>query len=401
MLNQQMKAIVWLSILKIVGSLGLMLGLIAFVKSIMDGISSHVNIKKYIWLHILPISLFMMLLWSFLSALNSNNFLFSFYGSPFRQEGLATYFTYAGIFTCGYIIKQNGYTIKCMQILVGTASLLSLLAILNIHRLNLWFHIEVYSSIFSNANHFAYYLCLALMCSLFLVLQRQRFSTGLLVNLICFVLISAALVRNRSFGPYLAVIFGFACCFALLLKYARKKIALLLTSFTLFIITSVVVNLFQESLLSDFVKLWFDSKSILSGAQEAPNAGSYRWLLWTNGLKFIEQRPLFGFGPDNLGAKYAELGIVFDRPHNELIQFAASLGLPALFFYVTALVTHFITMIQRKWLTTLVGICFFCAIITYLCSSMVGNTMYYTTPFFFFVLGLSGGLLSRFYKVSS
>ena len=55
--------------------------------------------------------------------------------------------------------------------------------------------------------------------------------------------------------------------------------------------------------------------------------GSGRGILLKNAILFANQKPIFGYGPDNLGQAYFDKGITNnDRPHNELIQFAASLG---------------------------------------------------------------------------
>ena len=68
------------------------------------------------------------------------------------------------------------------------------------------------------------------------------------------------------------------------------------------------------------------------------NLGSNRWFLWRLGVKYALEKPLFGYGPENLGHLYYTISPdLSDRPHNELIQIAASLGIPALGFYLVGL----------------------------------------------------------------
>jgi O-antigen ligase len=128
------------------------------------------------------------------------------------------------------------------------------------------------------------------------------------------------------------------------------------------------------------------------------SAGTGRWILWMNGLKFISEKPVLGYGPDNLGKQYAKVKISTDRPHNELIQFAASLGIPAAIFYIIAIGSYFLVFLKLRKRASTLEIAILCAVIAYLASSMFGNTMYYTSPFFFMILGLSSGsqkLLAR------
>lgn len=59
----------------------------------------------------------------------------------------------------------------------------------------------------------------------------------------------------------------------------------------------------------------------------------------------ILQRPIFGYGPEQLDEELSEIMWV-DRPGNEFIQHAVFLGIPGLLFYLAALITLFI----RQWI---------------------------------------------------
>ena len=67
----------------------------------------------------------------------------------------------------------------------------------------------------------------------------------------------------------------------------------------------MITNLSTNYLLADFFRLGNDIANILSDSEDIGFAGSARWPLWVNGLEFIKQRPLFGYGLDNLGVRYA------------------------------------------------------------------------------------------------
>jgi len=137
-----------------------------------------------------------------------------------------------------------------------------------------------------------------------------------------------------------------------------------------------------------------DVSKILIDSSNADQAGSNRWGLWRKGIIFALMKPWFGHGPENLRHLYQQYGPMnIDRPHNELIQIAASLGFPALLFYVSGLLIHMINFFKHWKYIDLLGIGIFISIATYLISSFLGNSMYYTTPFYFMLLGISYGLL--------
>lgn len=231
------------------------------------------------------------------------------------------------------------------------------------------------------------------MIALLLYLTEQKGGLQLFWPIASFAIMTAALVQNRSLGPYLAVIVGLLCSVVLGIAHNKNLWRRLLIAVVVFCSLSVLMNAFSLGLSQDLRRLFGDIGNILRQTRDAPLAGSGRWKIWVNGLQFASEKPLFGYGPDNLGVRYAAAGINIDRPHNELIQFAASLGLPAVIFYLTALSGHFIGFFRRWRVVSLPLLMVFCALITYLVSSFFGNTMYYTTPYFFLVLGLSGGML--------
>ena len=104
----------------------------------------------------------------------------------------------------------------------------------------------------------------------------------------------------------------------------------------------------------------------------------------------IPKRPIFGYGPEQLDEELSEIMWV-DRPDNEFIQHAIFLGIPGLVYYLTALIwlfAHQWRVMKRLDATTLVAAG---CVIAYLVSSMFGNTMFYTTPYFYMFLAFAAG----------
>jgi len=121
----------------------------------------------------------------------------------------------------------------------------------------------------------------------------------------------------------------------------------------------------------------------------ADMAGNGRWILWKGAIEIIKEYPFLGVGPDNLAVFYEKKGISWDRPHNEFLQIAASLGVPAVLFYLSALGLGFFQLFRNLKKMSIIEISAFVVVVGYLVSAMFGNTMYYTYPYFLIFLAIS------------
>lgn len=389
------KQMSWFALLQQIGYIGLLLGVIIFAKSLLPVKSKEKKFKDYLHENLFILLLGFMLIWSVISCITSSNIYISFNGDIYRLDGLRTYFAYAGIFCCSYLMRKSLYLSYVLILNTLVATVLSVLTLLNLNTVNNLFGLNENMAVFHNINHFAYYLCIALMCCSLLILNGKHSITGHVCRLSTFVIITAALIQNRSFGPYLAVVAGLLCCLVLILMLNKTLIRRMAIILMVFIFVSVYMNASSNFLTSNFWILSNDLGNIVSNSELAARAGSGRWRLWTKAIEFTSERPLFGYGPDNLGTRYAIEGIGTDRPHNEFLQFAASLGVPALLFYISALSMHFIEFLKKRKVVKLTAIGLFCTVVAYLVSSFFGNTMYYTTPFFMMILGMSAGQLKH------
>jgi len=389
--KQYVTSIYWYQILQTTGFLGCILGIIIFSKSILKAKIQKIPVKQYIKNNLMYICLAFMLFWSIISCVVSNNIDISFNGTIYRKEGLITYFTYYGIFCCGYVVRKKRFIQYILEIFTLVATVLSILTLINSEALNNFFGLTVNTAVFSQFNHFAYYLCMSLMCTLLLFQTEKKSIPKLMFRITIFAVITAGLVENGALGPYLAVIIGLLCSVILAIWLNKKLLKRTLIAVCVFISVTAIMNISNDHTFSDFKTLSGDISKIASEAPDVDSAGTGRWILWMNGLRFISEKPVLGYGPDNLGEQYAKANIGTDRPHNELIQFAASIGIPAAIFYIIAIYSYFLVFLKvRKRVSTL-EIAMLCGVIAYLVSSMFGNTMYYTSPFFFMILGLSAG----------
>lgn len=389
--NQFTLGELWYQYLKIIGFSGLFLTLLVLVNVVVK--HKHKGwFMETLRKHPVPLFLFLMLIWSIFSYAFSSDQNLALHGSTYRHEGLLTYFSYAGIFCCGYIVRDKKMRVCLMKIFVLTATVLSILMLVNQPALNRLFSLEYGTAVFQNINHFGYYLCLAVMLAAALALREPRFNKSVFLWTSTYIVLIAALVVNNSFGPYLAVVMGLIFLMMLTLMYARKSwlnaVILLIILFAL----SFGFNSKSNYLTNEVTTLSEDIVNIVQNNEKAPQAGSYRWILWVHAVKYILEKPVFGYGPENLYYRYLQDNINCRCPHNEILQLSATLGIPAALFYCCAIFFYFLPLLKniKRVNTDIIGS--YSAVFTYLLSSMVGVSMFYTTPFYFAFLGLTCNL---------
>ncbi|NBG89633.1 O-antigen ligase family protein [Isachenkonia alkalipeptolytica] len=383
----------WHTLLQQIGFLGIFIGILGGIKSLRQGRSLYALFfgSKHRALGTLLLG---MLLWSILATYHSTNPRLSFNGTFHRRDGLVTYFAYGGIFLAGLMVRTTRYRKVILEVFNGGALALSVLLLVNYPMVNGLLSLSSRSAVFYNRNHFGYYQCLAIMVTLVLMYMEKPGRKKRMFRYLSFSLLVAALIENGSFGPYLATMMGLGFLAAVTIVLHRNLIKPMGVVLALFIFLSLGMNIQNGYLQERFSFLSSDVNSILEGEEEVQKAGTNRWGLWVSGVKFAGEEPLFGYGPDNLGERYKEEyedrdWYYSDRPHNEVIQFAASIGIPGALFYVGAVLIFLYAFIQKGKKNTPFDSAITAALITYWCSSMFGNTMYYTTPFFFLVWSLA------------
>lgn len=392
--NQRVLGEYWCSLIQKVGMLGLILFIAVFAKFIFRCTSGKDSIRKAIRRHPVPFFLFLLLLWSILSCAFSSNVTLSLHGSSYRHEGLYTYFAYAGVFCCGYMIRSKKYLYRFMNLFVFTAVVISTLPLLNIESLNRTFSLHPQASIFQNINHHGYFLCLAIMAAVAIILKERRISHTIICCFLAYSVLIIALLTNKSFGPYIAVFAGLIFILVFVLLYHKKSVAVTIFLFAIFIAISFAFNTKNGYLKNETNQLGKDITNIVENNDNANSAGSGRWIIWKKSIQYILEKPLFGYGPENLYDRFLQDGMNHDRPHNAILQLSANLGIPSAIFYVAAMMYYFLPLIKNRKEINAEIIGLFSIITTYFVSSMVGLSMFYTTPFYFIFLGLtclSGG----------
>ena len=337
------------------------------------------------------LALLLMVSWMLISTLINASQNVVWLGDRYRHEGFFTYLAYVGIYGLSILLFNESYRKKLLYLLVSVSSVLCILTILEFNGFGIPFFASDkagYSAIFHQFNHFGYYLLMSGMCAAGLfVVDKNRWRKWFAIS--SFSIIIVTLIINDTFGCYLAMIAGLVFLpFAFMLAKKNLKLNYFIP-LLLFVVLTLGMNLITGTVKSNMSALSTDITKIVTQDESSGSAGTGRWVLWINAVEFIKEKPLFGHGLDNLGKLYYPLGVGTDRPHNEYLQHAAHLGIPALIFYLCSLASTFINAFkQRRNLssTTLVSLC---VVAAYLISACFGNTMYYTTPYFVMFLGMS------------
>ena len=131
----------------------------------------------------------------------------------------------------------------------------------------------------------------------------------------------------------------------LLAKSRRQRRRLLLLLAALLILTLVFVYQYQGPAAGSL----YQASQLLHGQAE-DSFGSRRIGIWRAALARIRQRPWLGFGPDCFDRAYAALfqtdGMRVDAAHNEYLNMAVCLGLPAALAYMAALLRTILALVK-------------------------------------------------------
>lgn len=316
---------------------------------------------------------------------------YTLHGDDYRHEKLITFIIYFTVyFLCASIIKSGKLKSIIMYIYITGSIVLGICGLIHlkypirqfIHYINQ----TDFSLIFSNSNHYGYYIVIAVMLSSSLFIHEKS-NVLKTICMISFLINNIILIINNTFGCYLACLF--ALIFNVIVLYIKDKkinksaLALII----LFFIISAFTQIFYGNVLQNIYSLFTDISNIASKNENAEKAGSNRWKLWEYTLKYISEKPVLGFGVEGI-AERLKNDAGNSRTHNEFLQYAAFFGIPAGIMYICGIMSVFLNGLKNKAKLDKYQLTALVAAFGYLVSSFFGNTMYYTAPFLFIFLGL-------------
>lgn len=387
-----------LKLMVVIGIVGIAIFIGWFIYKLIKSSNKKEFLKK-----IIPIFFFTAyMIWTFVSCIFAENKKNVFEGTGYRKEGYFMYLNYAGFFLCAFLLDSDQLRKIILNTIIVVTTLMSILSLcvsmkINPIFFNMYFvNTSRKTAYFSQFNHYGYFLMISLMACFGMYVTEKNKKIKVLY-LICFAFISYMLIYNNTFGCYLAVTIS-VISYTVYSIIKRKNAVAVLIAISIFVILSCTIKQDYKILAFDNIRQFGnDFKTIIYKIlnkddekieKEFEKTGTYRMVLWKYGLQFFAENPILGYGPDNLGTKYDSVGITDqDRPHNLLIQLATTSGLPGLILYVIAVGIIIIKGIKEFLKKDEKGQVFLLVVITYLISAMFGNSMYYTSPYFFIFLG--------------
>ena len=363
------------------------------------------SFKSFFNLHIWDLLLLFLLLWSAISTILADDLELAIMGTFYRSEGFTMYLNYAAIYICGKLVKDSkkrnlllvsfclSITLLAMTVYLQTMpSILDSLGNIGKNLSGSGFNTAHRSAVFLNRNHFAYMLTLCLLG----FAGVSIYSNGFLytVSLLMFALNFGALMINDTFGCYLSVLVGLVFLAVLMYFINPKLIKKVLILIFIFVGITIACEFLGIGSVSADFDIINDSDVDMTQI-ESLDSGHRRLILWKKAIECIFEKPIFGYGPEGLYHIYTDGGFENNRPHNEYLQIAAFHGIPGLCLYLGSLLSLFVYCLKRlkklpKELLIIGGMIF-----SYCASAFLGNSMYYTTPYFYLFFGILSGLTSK------
>lgn len=311
----------------------------------------------------------------------------SLLGTSYRKEGLFTYIGYFFIMINSMFLDDKSKK-KYYQILITVAVIISLFSLFKIN--NFLFPYQYsYNGIFYQFNHFSYFLIIALVFNTCLFISSNN-TNEKIIYYISYLILLVQLILNNTFGGYLAL--TITSIFIIIYYVKIKKIKL--SSFILvitFIICSLFITKNNESIV---LKNFFDNtKEVINTNFEDENQlsklGTSRGKLWIEAIKMIEKRPIIGYGIENLEQEYHKIEMLYaDKPHNMILALSGYIGIPGMLCFIISIILILYLVLRNIKNISNEDLISFFAVICFSCSSIVANSMFYTTPYVFVCLGI-------------
>jgi len=328
----------------------------------------------------------------------------AFWGS-YRGEGYYVYICYIGIALGAFLVTRHDKKLigKLLKYLVFVSSVFAVVAILDKYFINIYDTFlytigeatpyQLPKSAFINSNYLGYYTAVTLMLSLhFMLYAKGKWMK--MIFAVTSILISVASTISSSRGAILALMVGYALyiLYNIIVVKDKRIIRTLLLLILARLAMDAVFNILVGGLyLSAFVD---STNGLLQQLNEGDGEGSFaiRLKMYLAAIELSKQRPLFGWGIDNIRRMIFDMSGQFKgRCHNEILQKFATIGIPATLCYISAIGIIFIRFLKsiKKQSPLLIG-AFFAALI-YFGSAQFGVSTPAVAPLFFVLMGVVYG----------
>jgi len=295
-----------------------------------------------------------------LSTLFSQDVSFSMFGSPTRSGGvlnLLFFFIFSVLLTI--FINKNQWE-KLFRILFATGFLASALAIVQYFNLlkNVFISFESGStpSFLGNSTILAMYMIFLSFLSFTFFIQKQSKKQKLLYGALFLLFVFTILISGSRAG-YLGLLTGFLYFF-LWYPYPKKYKMLKIVAASLLLLSILVVLLFnffpQLGEKNNILKVIANRVSIQKITMDILGV---RLPIWNMTLEAVGDKPILGWGPENFyigfekyynPVPFSHPVLLWDRPHNILLDILVSSGIFSLVLYIAFWVILFWKLGQTK-----------------------------------------------------
>ena len=350
-----------------------------------------------------------------ISTIFSMDILKSILGEYNRFEGLLTFTVYFLTYYCGEYYFKYDKQLKLFAIItICITSIIGILQYYNIYPLyylydllNIEYRAGFASSTFGNTNFFGSFLSMAvtILMALYIVKNKKVY---LITSYLAFYILILTMTRSAWVGFLVASIFGIIYVIKNRNKELIKRTLYVIIGFVVIFVWILFAPSFITDSLPDYSKMMSLSNRlglINSEIQTAINDGelkntfgSGRIEIWSMVLKVIAMKPMLGSGPDTLARsllhnvpadaiEYIERTNTYvDKAHNEYLQIAATIGIPALIIYL-AFLAQILTK-QSDMFKNSATFILLIPIIAYLVQAFFNISTIGVAPIFWFLLGL-------------
>lgn len=338
-----------------------------------------------------------------ISTFLSSDIKKSIFGETNRSEGLLTFITYLAIYFSAKKYFKYEKVETFLNIMFYVCTFIGILGIFQNYISNLRL-IPLFSNgicaTFGNSNFFGSFISIILPIAIcFYIFNNSQ--KGFVLSLIMFFNLLACGTRSGWVAFSIVGLLGIIY----LTKQKRKDYwrRLLILSISFVCIFAFLLYRPQSTtkphLAQKFEQLEKDIAIALDGKLKNSTAGSGRIEIWQMTLKLIAQKPLFGCGTDNLKLGlltnctsdcmhyFIDFGTVVDKAHNEYLQIAATIGIPAMIVYLLFLAMILLDKAKHIF-SDKVYFVIIVTILSYLAQAFFNISTIGVSPLFWMILGL-------------
>lgn len=289
-----------------------------------------------------------------LSTVLSENPMTSIYGTENRSEGLFTFIAYGSIFLFSYRFIEGNHLHNVLKGIVGVSVFVSVYGILQHYQLDFLprssgrIGYDRSYAFFGNPNFYGSYLVLIIMLGIALYLTAKNKKT-ILFYITAVSLGYVALLFTGTRSGWLGVFCALLFITVLVILKRRNLWKKWLLLFSVLMSLTVMINLAEQGDFSNRFGSIFSDASKIALQETTGREGSSRWFIWRNSLQLVKDYFWIGSGPDTfkyvfpatpeereqyLGNRF----MIVDKAHNEYLQLAITLGVPALILYLSLVV---------------------------------------------------------------